>query len=124
MLEGELDAHLSYENYSAGGKNSGNSRNGKNEKKIKSEYGEAEIEVPRDRNGSFDPVVVPKRSRLSKGIENLVISLFAKGMSNSDIEEQLREIYDFRLSASPRLPIPRLPFPRSSVSLSPQLPSH
>ena len=100
MLEGELDAHLGYEKYSAEGKNSGNSRNGKNEKKIKTEYGEAEIEVPRDREGSFDPVVVPKRSRLSKGIENLVISLYAKGMSNSDIEEQLREIYDFRLSTS------------------------
>jgi len=98
ILEGELDEHLGYEKYSPEGKNSGNSRNGTTTKTIKSEYGEAEIEVPRDRNGSFEPVLVPKRGRLAQGIENLVISLYAKGMSNSDIEEQLKEIYDFRLS--------------------------
>ena len=100
MLEGELDAHLGYEKYSPEGKNSGNSRNGKTEKTIKTEFGESEIEVPRDRDGSFEPAVVPKRKGLAKGIEQLVISLYAKGMSNSDIEEQLREIYDFRLSTS------------------------
>lgn len=100
MLEAELDEHLGYEKYSPEGKNSGNSRNGTSEKKIKSEYGESEIEVPRDRNGTFEPVAVPKRSHLANGIENLVISLYAKGMSVSDIEEQLREIYDFRLSQS------------------------
>jgi putative transposase len=62
--------------------------------------GESQIEVPRDRDGSFEPAIVPKRKGLAKGIEDLVISLYAKGMGNSDIEEQLREIYDFRLSTS------------------------
>jgi putative transposase len=100
MLEGELDNHLGYEKYSPTGKNSGNSRNGKTSKKLKSEYGEVEIEVPRDRAGSFKPVAVPKRSTLADGMENLVISLYAKGMSVSDIEEQLREIYKFNLSQS------------------------
>lgn len=100
MLEGEMDAHLGYNKYSANGKNTGNSRNGKTYKKLKSQYGESEIEVPRDRDSSFQPVVVPKRSHLADGIENLVISLYAKGMSVSDIEEQLGEIYNFHLSQS------------------------
>lgn len=100
MLEAELDNHLGYEKYSPSGKNSGNSRNGITSKKLKSEYGEVEIEVPRDREGSFTPIAVPKRSSLAEGMENLVISLYAKGMSVSDIEEQLREIYKFNLSQS------------------------
>lgn len=100
MLEAELDNHLGYEKYSSSGKNSGNSRNGITSKKLKSEYGEVEIEVPRDREGSFTPIAVPKRSSLAEGMENLVISLYAKGMSVSDIEEQLREIYKFNLSQS------------------------
>lgn len=100
MLEGELDHHLGYKKHSTKGKNTGNSRNGKNPKTIKTEYGEAEIEVPRDRNSSFDPVVVPKRSRLSQGIEHIIISLYAKGMTTSDIEAELREIYGFNVSTS------------------------
>jgi len=100
MLEGELDHHLGYKKHSKEGKNTGNSRNGKNPKTIKTEYGEAEIEVPRDRNSTFDPVVVPKRSRLSQGIENIIISLYAKGMTTSDIEAELREIYGFNISTS------------------------
>ena len=100
MLEGEMDAHLGYEKYSPEGKNSGNSRNGKSSKKIKSEYGESSLEVPRDREGTFEPVIVPKRTGLAHGMEQLVISLYAKGMSVRDIEEELREIYKFNLSES------------------------
>ncbi len=100
ILEAELDNHLGYEKYSSSGKNSGNSRNGTTSKKLKGEYGEVDIDVPRDREGSFTPVAVPKRSSLAEGMENLVISLYAKGMSVSDIEEQLREIYKFNLSQS------------------------
>ena len=100
MLEGELAAQLGYDKHDRKGDNSGNSRNGKTSKTIKSEYGQTPIEVPRDRNSEFEPVVVPKRSHLSQGIEQLVISLYAKGMSNSDIEEQLKEVYDFRVSTS------------------------
>jgi len=99
MLEGELDAHLGYlKNQNRPDRN--NARNGFGSKELKTEHGSIRIDVPRDRDASFEPQIVPKRSRLSQGIENLVISLYAKGMSNSDIEEQLKEIYDFRLSPS------------------------
>jgi len=95
MLEGELDAHLGYEKHQID-----NARNGYGKKTIKTEYGSSEISVPRDRKSTFEPVIVPKRSQLSNGIESLIISLYAKGMSNADIEEQLEEIYDFRVSTS------------------------
>ena len=98
MLEGEIDAHLDYAK-NARSKNP-NNRNGLSKKRIKTSYGESEIVVPRDRDGSFEPQIVPKRSRLAKGIESMVISLYAKGMSNSDIEEQILELYDFRISTS------------------------
>lgn len=98
MLEGELDVHLGYDKHSKS--DNTNARNGYTTKNIKSDYGQAQISVPRDRDSSFEPIVVPKRKGLAKGIESLVISLYAKGMSNADIEEQLREIYDFRLSPS------------------------
>ena len=98
MLEGELDAHLDYLKHQRS--ENPNSRNGKSKKSIKTSYGESQIEVPRDRDGSFEPELVPKRSRLAKGIESMVISLYAKGMSNSDIESQIAELYDFRISTS------------------------
>lgn len=69
MLEGELDGHLGYAKHSAEGINSGNSRNGKTTKKIKTKRGELELRVPRDRNSTFEPVIVPKRSRFIDGIE-------------------------------------------------------
>lgn len=100
MLEAELDQHLGYGKHSPEGRNSGNSRNGKATKKLKSKYGEVAIEVPPDRASTFEPVLVPKRRGLAEGIEELVISLYAKGMGTRDIEEQLREIYGFNLSES------------------------
>ncbi len=99
MLEGEITAQLGYPK-SASRPDKSNARNGLTTKMIKTKQGELEIKVPRDRNSEFDPQIVPKRSHLSKGIENLVISLYAKGMSNSDIEEQLRELYGFKVSTS------------------------
>jgi transposase-like protein len=99
MLKGEIEAHLGYSKHEQR-TGSENYRNGYQKKNIKTEHGSINIEVPRDRNGSFEPVVVPKRSRLSQGIENLIISLYAKGMSNSDIEDELREIYGFSVSTS------------------------
>lgn len=98
MLEGELDAHLDYEKHQRS--TNPNSRNGQSKKTIKTAYGESKISVPRDREGSFEPQIVPKRSRLAKGIESMVISLYAKGMSNSDIETQLKELYDFQISTT------------------------
>ena len=99
MLEGELEAHLGYSKHTQNTPTD-NARNGYGKKKIKTEQGELDIKVPRDRKSDFQPQVVPKRSRLSEGIESLIISLYAKGMSNSDIEEQLHELYDFNVSTS------------------------
>lgn len=100
ILNGELDSHLGYSKNSVHGNGSGNSRNGYGEKRLKSEFGEVNLKVPRDRNSSFDPQILPKRSSMRPGIENLVVSLYAKGMSNSDIEQHLTELYDINLSTS------------------------
>ena len=98
MLEGELDAHLDYERHQQSANS--NARNGYASKKIKTALGETHIKVPRDREASFNPMLVPKRTNMVDGIENVIISLYAKGMSNSDIEEQIREVYDFDVSTS------------------------
>lgn len=100
MLEGEMDSHLGYEKNSIEGINSGNSRNGKFPKKIQTEHGESVIDIPRDRKGEFEPIVVPKHQSRGLSIERLVISLYAKGMSVSDIEEEMNEIYGISLSTS------------------------
>lgn len=98
MLEGELDAHLGYEKHQVS--DNPNSRNGHSSKTIKNSFGEAEIKVPRDRDGSFEPALVPKRKSMAEGVENVIISMYAKGMSNQDIEEQIRELYDINVSTS------------------------
>ncbi len=98
MLEGELDGHLGYAKHSPQGINSGNSRNGKSTKKIKTKRGELTVEVPRDRNSTFEPELIPKRSRFVEGIEEIIISLYAKGMSVRDIETQIRELYGVNVS--------------------------
>ncbi len=100
MLDGEMDSHLGYEKHSPSGHNTGNSRNGSYPKTIQSEHGESTIQVPRDRNGDFEPVVLPKHQSRGLSIERLVISLYAKGMSVSDIEDELKEIYGISLSGS------------------------
>lgn len=98
MLEGELDAHLGYEKGKIS--DSANARNGYDQKKIRSSFGESDIKVPRDRNATYNPMIVPKRENMVDGIENVIVSLYAKGMSNSDIEEQIREVYNFDISTS------------------------
>ena len=98
MIEGELDGHLDYDKNQKSG--SGNTRNGSSQKKVRSSYGEDTIKVPRDRDGSFNPMIVPKRKNMVDGIENVIVSLYAKGMSNSDIEEQISEVYGFDVSTS------------------------
>jgi len=98
MLEAELDAHLDNEKHQRS--TNGNYHNGHGTKKIKSTFGESEIKVPRDREGSFEPELVPKKHNIIDGLENIIISFYAKGMSVSDIEEQLKEMYDFDVSTS------------------------
>ena len=98
VLEGELDSHLGYEKH---GESSGeNARNGHGKKKLRNQYGEMEIQVPRDRKGSFEPVLVPKRKNIADGVESIIISLYARGMSVSDIEEQIKDLYNFDISTS------------------------
>lgn len=98
ILEGELDGHLGYDKHQPSPAD--NARNGYSKKKIKNQFGVAEIQVPRDRDASFTPALVPKRKNMAQGVENIIISLYAKGMSVSDIEEQIRELYNIELSTS------------------------
>ena len=93
MLEGEMDEHLGYEKHSIEGNNTGNSRNGYNHKTIISDYGESEIAIPRDRNGEFEPKVLGKRQIRTDEIEQKIMAMYSKGMSQRDIEDNLREIY-------------------------------
>jgi len=98
MLEGELDAHLGYDKHQSS--ENKNSRNGHTTKTIKSENGQTEIKVPRDRDSSFQPMLIKKRESFIDGIENIIISMYAKGMSTNDIEEHIREIYDYDVSTA------------------------
>ena len=93
MLECEMEEHLGYEKHNNAGDHSGNSRNGYNKKTITSDYGESEIEIPRDRNGEFEPKVLEKRQTRTDEIEQKILAMYAKGMSQRDIEDNLREIY-------------------------------
>ncbi|OJV84601.1 MAG: IS256 family transposase [Bacteroidia bacterium 44-10] len=98
MLEGELDGHLGYEKHSQS--DNSNARNGYGKKKIRTSYGESDIRVPRDRDSSFNPLIVPKRENMVDGIEEVIVSLYAKGMSVADIEEQIKDVYGFEVSPS------------------------
>jgi len=100
MLEAELNEHLGYPKYSPDGKGSGNSRNGVGHKLLKSQSGEIVIEVPRDRNSTFEPLVVPKRHGVIDKIESIIISLYARGMSVEDISAQIKDIYGVSISPS------------------------
>ncbi len=98
MLEGELNDHLGYNKNQKS--DNPNARNGYSEKKVRTSMGESNIQVPRDRDASFNPMIVPKRGNMVDGLENIIVSFYAKGMSNSDIEEQIRELYGFEVSTS------------------------
>ena len=100
MLEAELDLHLGYDKHSPAGNNSGNSRNGYGKKTIKSEWGEAEIAVPRDRKGTFEPKVIEKRQIRTDDIEARIMAMYAKGMTTREIEEYVRDIYGVDVSPS------------------------
>lgn len=91
MLEAEMEDHLGYEKNSSEGNNSGNSRNGYNLKTIISDYGESEIAIPRDRNGEFEPKILEKRQTRTDEIEQKILAMYSKGMSQRDIEDNLRD---------------------------------
>jgi len=94
MLEAELSDHLGYEPYEAKGRNSGNSRNGRYSKKLRTSAGETAIQVPRDRNGEFDPQLVKKGQRRLPGFDDKVIALYARGLTTREIQGHLLDLYD------------------------------
>lgn len=98
MLQGEMDSHLGYESNDHGYKDTDNRRNGYSHKTVKTTYGDVPIDVPRDRDASFDPQAIPKRSRDVSGIEDKVLSMYAKGMSQRDIADTIEDIYGFEIS--------------------------
>ena len=98
MLQGEMDNHLGYSKHQQS--SSTNARNGTSSKHVKTEFGKSQIQVPRDRDSSFEPIVLPKHQSTATPIENIIISLYAKGMSVADIEDELQEIYGYKLSTS------------------------
>lgn len=98
MLQGEMEEHLGYESNDHQSKETTNRRNGYTNKTVKSTCGNLSIEVPRDREGTFEPKVVPKRSRDVSGIEDKVLSMYAKGMSQRDIADTIEDIYGFEIS--------------------------
>ena len=101
FLQAELDEHLGYEKHSISGNNSGNSRNGSFEKTIKSEtFGDLVLNIPRDRNGQFEPQIIPKGETMSGQIEGAILGLYARGMTRSDIVEQVKSVYGISVSES------------------------
>lgn len=98
MLQGEMNNHLGYESNDKGIKQTENRRNGYTKKTLKTSHGEVEIESPRDRDGSFEPVLVPKRKKDVSAIEEKVLAMYARGMSQRDISKTVEDIYGFSVS--------------------------
>lgn len=99
MLQAELDEHLGYEKHSKEGHNSGNSRNGSYSKKVKTEsLGDMVLNIPRDRNSEFSPQLIPKGQRMSDKLEEAIIGMYSRGMTTSDISDQVKEVYGVEVS--------------------------
>jgi putative transposase len=97
-LEGEMTAHLGYEKHALAGRNGANSRNGRTRKRVKTDTSELEIEVPRDRDGTFEPQLVPKRRRRLEGFDEKVLALYARGMTTREIQGHLVDLYGVEVS--------------------------
>lgn len=98
-LDAELDEELGYTRYDYKNKNTDNSRNGHSNKTLKTSFGEVEVDVPRDRNGEFDPIILKKnQTSISQDVEEKILSMYAKGMTTSDIEAHIRDIYGLEIS--------------------------
>jgi transposase-like protein len=98
MLEAELDTELGYARHDVKQKQTSNSRNGYSKKTVTSEYGEVDLAIPRDRLGEFEPVIVKKHQRQVTGIEDQIVSMYAKGMSTRDIQDHLHNLYGIEVS--------------------------
>jgi putative transposase len=97
-LEGEITDHLGYDRHDAAGRDGGNSRNGHRTKTVLTEVGPVEIDVPRDRDATFEPKIVAKRKRRLSGVDELVISLSAKGLTTGEVQAHLSEVYGAQVS--------------------------
>lgn len=100
LLNAELTAHLGYPKHEKAQQRRSNSRNGSTAKTIKTSLGEFDIDVPRDRTGEFDPVTIPKHSRISQQLEDDILQLYAKGMSTHDISDHIHQRYGIQYTAS------------------------
>lgn len=98
-LEAEMDSQLGYGKYNISEKQTPNSRNGYSKKTVKSELGEVELNIPCDRNGEFEPQIIPKYQRNITGIEDKIMALYAAGMTTRDISDQIKNLYDVEVSA-------------------------
>ena len=105
-MQAELTDHLGYEPHDAAGDNSGNYSNGKSRKTLKGEFGHLPLEVPRDRNSTFDPQIVPKGQTRFEGFDDKILSLYARGMTTREIQAHLEEIT--RSRSHPRSSLPSL----------------
>ena len=99
-MQAELTHHLGYQKHDPVGNHTGNSRNGKSKKTLKGDFGTLPIEVPRDRNSSFEPQIVPKNQTRFEGFDDQILSLYARGLSTRQIKQHLLEIYQVEVSAS------------------------
>ena len=97
-MAAEMTEHVGYEKHDAGGNNSGNSRNGKSAKTMKGTFGTMPLEVPRDRNGTFEPQIIEKHQTRFTGFDENIISLYARGLSTREIQQHLEEIYQVEVS--------------------------
>jgi putative transposase len=97
-MNAEMSHHLGYEKHAATGRGSGNNRNGKSRKKIQGDFGSVEIEVPRDRKGTYDPQIIPKHERRFAGFDQKILSMYARGMTTRDIQSHLEEMYGVEVS--------------------------
>ena len=96
-MNAEMKHHLGYEKHSREGWGTGNNRNGKSrKKKVQGEFGSVEIEVPRDRNGTFEPKIIPKHERRFSGFDEKILSMYARGMTVREIQGHLQEIYGWK----------------------------
>ena len=98
-MSAEMTAHVGYEKHDATGDNTGNSRNGTSAKTIKGSFGTMPIEIPRDRNGTFEPQIIEKHQTRFTGFDDNIISLYARGLSTREIQQNLEEIYHVEVSA-------------------------
>jgi transposase-like protein len=99
MMEAELSEELGYEKHEAKGRNTGNSRNGSYERKVKSSAGEVGVRVPRDRKGEFEPKILPRYGTNTNELEEKILALYARGVSVRDIQDMLADAYGVELSA-------------------------